>query len=135
MKARTWAVAVVSDTAMKGRITKARRFFKVGSRGLLYCRPTESFTTPFIAESAADSERVVTDIWPEPWCLPFSIRPLGDPSKRVHKNSARLRWPILHRQIDYPNITAAMNATGTTVFVPIDITDEDWSIILEDLAT
>lgn len=28
-----------------------------------------------------------------------------------------------------------MNITGTTVFVPVDITQEDWDIILDDLAT
>jgi hypothetical protein len=28
-----------------------------------------------------------------------------------------------------------MNITGTTVFVPVDITHEDWDMILEDLST
>jgi hypothetical protein len=28
-----------------------------------------------------------------------------------------------------------MNITGVTVFVPVDITDEDWEIILRDLST
>jgi hypothetical protein len=27
-----------------------------------------------------------------------------------------------------------MNITGTTVFVPVDMTEEDWEVILEELA-
>jgi hypothetical protein len=136
VKARKWAVATVSDSAMKGRITKARKYLQIGSRGILYCNPSHSFTTPFVVESRADPHKVVIDIWPEPWLLPFSIRPLGDPRRQVTKESAMLRWPTLNRRAqDYPNVSAAMNITGTTVFVPVDISDEDWTIILDDLAT
>jgi hypothetical protein len=49
IEARKWAVATVSTSAMKGRITKAQRYFHSGSLGLLYCRETHFFTTPFIA--------------------------------------------------------------------------------------
>jgi len=130
---KLWAVATVSDSAMKGRITKAERYLDVGDRGLLYCNPTHSFTTPFIVKSEADPDAVVTDVWPEPWRLPFEIEPLGDPSKQLHMHDAQERWPVL-RESDQNNVTAAMNLTGTTVFVPVEITEEDWSIILGDLA-
>jgi hypothetical protein len=43
----------------------------------------------------------------------------------------------LRRRLRYRSaggISAAMNITGTTVFVPVDITDEDWDVILRDLA-
>src|SRR5262245_41195271 len=76
-KARLWAVATVSQSQMRGRATKAKKYLKVGSRGLLYCRPTQSFTVPFLVASPADPHRIVSDIWPEPWCLPFEIDPLG----------------------------------------------------------
>jgi hypothetical protein len=32
------------------------------------------------------------------------------------------------------SVSAAMNITGTTVFVPVEITEEDREIILRDLA-
>jgi hypothetical protein len=135
-RARKWAVATVSSSQMQGRITKARKYLKVGSRGLLYCKPTQAFTVPFIVESPADPHKIVTDIWPEPWVLPFTIKPLGDPSKKVHAELAKLRWPYLQKRPHmHGGVTAAMNATGVTTFVPIDISSEDWKIILDDLAT
>jgi hypothetical protein len=119
---------------MLGRITKAEKYFREGSRGVLYCNPTHSFTTPFIAESAADPKRVITDIWPEPWVLPFKMKPLGNLSRQLHMHEAKDRWPVLQKSTK-KSVSAAMNITGTTVFVPIEITDEDWEKILSDLAT
>ena len=54
IEAKIWAGASVSDSAMRGRKTKARRYFKTGAHGLLYCSMTHTFTTPFIATSEAD---------------------------------------------------------------------------------
>lgn len=130
--ARRWAVANVSSAAMAGRVTKARKYFKLGSKGLLYCRETHSFTTPFITESSADPLAVVCDVWPEAWVLPFDIRPLGDLSKQMPADRAKLVWPFL-AECGSGGVTAAMNATGVTVFVPKEISDEDWSTILSDL--
>jgi hypothetical protein len=136
VKARTWAVATVSDAAVKGRKTKARKNLNIGSRGILYCNPTQSFTTPFIVDSRADPERIVTDIWPQPWSLPFLIRPLGDPSRQLYMRKAMLRWPLLARRgAHQSSVSAAMNLTGVTVFAPVDMTEEDWQIIIDDLAT
>lgn len=132
-QARKWAVATVSASAMKGRITKAERYFAPGASGLLYCKETNSFTTPFIVDSYADPEEVVTDIWPEPWRLPFSIRPLGRPDRQLHMDEAKQRWPVLRQSVQ-ASVSAAMNITGTTVFVPKSITEEDWTVILRDLA-
>ena len=132
--AKKWAVATVSDAAMKGRVTKAKRYFEPGVRGLLYCNPTHSFTVPFVATSYADPEAIVSDIWPEPWVLPFSIQPFGSPQKQMHMNKARSRWPVLLERCGGPGgVSAAMNITGTTVFSPVPITDEDWAMILFDL--
>ena len=129
-----WAVATVSDRDMKARKTKAERYMEPGMYGLLYCNPTHSFTAPFIIMSKADPSRVVADIWPEPWVLPFSIKPLGDLSRQIRGSVAAQRWPILKNRTHYANYTAAMNLTGTTVFVPVHIGDEDWRMILADLA-
>lgn len=135
-KARMWAVATVSDSQMRGRVTKANKYLKNGSRGLLYCAPTQSFTVPFIVMSSADPHKIVKDIWPEPWVLPFKINPLGNPSRKISAASAELRWPYFHRRPHlWGGVTAAMNATGVTVFVPVDISEEDWTLILADLGT
>jgi hypothetical protein len=75
IEAKMWAVAKVTDSAHTGRTTKARRYFEPGSHGLLYCRETQSFTTPFVATSRADPDAVIKNIWPEGWVLPFSINP------------------------------------------------------------
>ena len=85
---------------------------------------------PFIVESTADPHTVITDVWPEPWVLPFDIRPLGDPGIKIHAESAKLRWPYLQNKPHmHGGVTAAMNATGVTAFVPIEIGDDDWRII------
>ncbi len=130
VRAKLWAVATVSHKAMEGRVTKARKYLNSGSKGVLYCNPTQSF----VVQSKADPYRVVKDVWPEAWVLPFAIEPLGDPSKQVYFKSAMLRWPVLQKRADYPNMPAAMNLTGTTVLVPVDISDADWEMILDDLA-
>jgi len=135
-EARMWAVATVGGSQMRGRITKARRYLTVGSRGILYCGPLHSFTVPFLVESPADPSAVITDIWREPWVLPFKIQPLGDPSKKLHAESAKLLWPCLHDKAHkHGGVTAAMNATGTTAFVPIQASEEDWAMILRDLGS
>lgn len=92
--ARMWAVAETSPTDMKARVTMSKRM-KVGSLGLLYCNETHSFKTPFLVYSVPDPEKVVSNIWPESWRLPFRIHPLGTPSRQVHMDDAKKRWPIL----------------------------------------
>ncbi len=138
VEAKLWAVATVSDTAMKSRQTKARRNLIVGSKGLLYCNPRHSFTVPFLVTTPPDLEAVVTDVWPEAWVLPFGIEPLGNFSRSVSKEEAQARWPFLAHRMSfdgYNSVSAAMNFTGTTVFVPLEITEQDWELILSDLAS
>lgn len=130
--ARIWAVAETSPTDMKARITKSKRM-KVGSIGVLYCNETHSFTTPFLVYSSPDPDRVVTDVWPERWRLPFRIHPLGDPTRQVHMDDAKKTWPIL-RESKSSSVSAALNITGTTVFVPTEISSEDWSLIITALS-
>jgi len=127
-----WVVAETSPTDMKARITKSNRL-KVGSLGLLYCNETHSFTTPFLAYSKPDPEKVVADVWPEKWRLPFRIHPLGTPVRQLHMDAAKTKWPIL-KNVGAGGVSAAMNITGTTVFVPIEISGDDWALILADLS-
>jgi hypothetical protein len=129
---RLWAVAETSDVDMKRPVTKSKRLI-IGSLGLLYCNKTHAFTTPFLVYAPPDPDRIVTDIWPERWRLPFSIHPLGTPRRQVHMDEAWKRWPVLKKSAQN-SVSAAMNLTGTTVFVPVDISAEDWAAILQDLA-
>lgn len=133
--ARRWAVATVSDPAMRSRLTKARRYLEPGDCGLLYCNPTHAFTVPFIVESKADPSAVILDIWPEPWVLPFHIRPLGNANRQLPQTLAQTRWSVLQRRMNPgDSVSGKMNITGTTVFVPVMISEAEWQEILRDLA-
>ena len=133
-----WAVAtLLNQQAMAARATKAHKYLKPGDYGLLYCNPLHSFTTPFIVRSYADPHRVVTSVWPEGWALPFKIQTLGNLSRQITAEEAEKRWPIVKKRMERINrrggVSAAMNLTGTTVFVPTDISQEDWAQICHDL--
>ncbi len=135
-----WAVGtLLNQQSMAGRVTKALRYLRPGDFGVLYCNPLHSFTTPFIVRSQVDPNAIVTDVWPEPWVLPFKIQALGDLSRRVSAEDAAERWPIVKQRLAVNRgrggVSAAMNITGTTVFVPVTITPEDWERICGDLAT
>lgn len=129
--ARLWAVAETSPSDMKARVTKSKRM-TVGSLGILYCNETHSFTTPFIVVSEPDPNKVVANIWRESWRLPFSIHPLGNPSRQVDATTAKQKWAILER-VGAGGVSAAMNITGTTVFVPVVVSADDWALMLSDL--
>jgi len=128
-----WAVAETSPSDMKARITKSKRMH-IGAAGLFYCKETQAFTTPFLVCSAPDPELRVTDVWPEHWRLPFRIHPLGNPARQVSADQAKARWSIL-KDVGAGGVSAALNITGTTVFVPKEIAAEDWSLILSDLSS
>ena len=131
--ARMWAVAETSQSDMRPRTTKSR-FMQVGSAGILYCNETHSFTTPFLVYSVPDPDRVVTDIWPERWRLPFRILPLGTPERQMHKDIASQKLQVLSN-MGQGGVSAAMNITGTTVFVPKEVPHEDWATLLSNLAS
>lgn len=132
-----WAVATLANqSSMAARATKAKKYLRPGAFGVLYCNPLHSFTTPFVVDSVADPEQVVSDVWPEPWRLPFRIKTLGDFPRRLHKDEAAKRWPTLKKRLaTRGSVSAAFNFTGTTTFVPVDITAEDWAAICQDLGT
>jgi hypothetical protein len=134
---QTWAVATLANiSSMAARVAKAEKYLRVGAVGLLYCNPRHAFTTPFIVRSKADPDAVVSDIWPEPWRLPFTIETLGDLSRQMPADEAKTRWPVVKRRLGpRGGVSAALNITGTTVFVPVEITRDEWELICSDLAT
>lgn len=134
-----WAVGtVLNHQTMQARVTKAQKYLHPEAFGVLYCNPWHAFTTPFIVKSHADPNRVVTDVWPEAWRLPFKIKTLGTLSRRLGMADAATRWPTLKARLAANKwrggVSAAFNITGTTVFVPVTITPEDWAAICSDLA-
>jgi hypothetical protein len=126
-----WAVAETSPADMKARVTKSKRM-KVGSLGILYCNETHSFTTPFVVVSEPNETKVVSDVWPESWRLPFSVHPLGNPTRQVDSTTAKKKWAVL-ANVGAGGVSAAMNITGTTVFVPVEVSADDWALMLSDL--
>ncbi len=69
-------------------------------------------------------------IWPEPWEMPFNIEPLGSPNHR-------LSLPDAYKVLDClkgKSLTDVFFLGGTCNFTPSQIPEEDWDIILEELA-
>jgi hypothetical protein len=126
--ARMWAVAKTKN--MQARITKSKRM-KVGSLGLLYCNETHSFTTPFLVYSEPDPEKSITNVWLGTWYLPFNIHPLGNPTRQVSKDTAKLEWPVLKNS---RNVPKDMNIPGMMIFTPKEISPDDWALILSSLS-
>ncbi len=127
--ARKWAVSQAL-AANAGTVTKAASL-QIGALGLIYCSGTQEFTTPFIVSSQPQSGVTVTNIWPQPWELPFGIVPLGSPDKRLHKSMVASSMPsasapgaqwnhILYVQ---PNFS----------FQPSHVTDADWAYLFGQL--
>jgi hypothetical protein len=132
-----WAVSTLNNVgAMTARASKAEKYLYPGALGLLYSNQDHAFTVPFIIRSKADQAKVVTDVWPEPWRLPFKIQTLGTRSRMVSAENAKDRWPVVKRRLHARGgVSAAMNLTGTTVFVPVPVSAEERDIILGDLAS
>jgi hypothetical protein len=132
--ARLWAVSKVDDAQMKSRVTKSARLH-IGSAGIIYCSAPDiqAFTTPFIVFSKPDPTIVVRDVWPEEWVLPFRILPLGSPRRLFPLTRAHAVLPVL-RDSSRGNIAHELPITGTTVFVPKQVTHQDWEVLLTELA-
>jgi hypothetical protein len=127
--ARLWAVSVLDRRTSNNRWAKAQKMFP-HSRGIIYSSTDRTFTMPFITQDFAD-DRVVDDVWPEPWEFPFSIHPLGSPRKLLSLDVAKRCWPFLDPDKNPTHCLTGMN--GRTVFVPNEIEGHEWQQILADL--
>ena len=127
-----WAVATVSDRAMKSRRTKAQKYMAIGDKAILYCNTIHSFSVPFEIKSEPSLYEIVRDVWPEAWEIPFGIEPLRRPEATLQHQEATRKWPFLTDLIRRTgSISAALNMTDTTVFVPTYITRANCIEILE----
>jgi hypothetical protein len=100
------------------------------SRWIIYSSTDRTFTMPFVTQDFAE-DRVVDDVWPEPWEFPFSMFPLGSPNKLVSLEAAKRSWSILDPDKNPTHCINGMN--GRTVFVPNEIEDKEWLQILSDV--
>jgi hypothetical protein len=130
--ARLWAVSQRHESGMKELVTKSKRM-QIGSIGLLYCSEVQALTTSFIVYSTPDDQKVIENVWPEAWVMPFRIHPLGTPQKQLHKSDAVKLLPVF-RAKNSTNIGHVFAIQPTTVFVPSEVSTEDWRIIVERLA-
>jgi len=127
--------------ASLGRFTQARQkpFDQIESqqvpdRGLgpFYCVETKSFTTPFLIRTKPEADVVVEDVWPQPWTLPFGILPLGSPERRMKKHELAERLPSLSD--DGRHWTQLLHVEPPTVFALSQISEEDWAVLVSELA-
>lgn len=105
---------------------------QVGSCGVIYCSATQALTTPFLVYSKAAQERVVHDVWPEPWSLPFDIHPLGTPRRALPKDEAMEVLEVA-RTSGKSNITHVLPIPAVTVFSPKEVPTDDWATLIDRL--
>jgi hypothetical protein len=129
-----WAVSPALDSVMSARRTRARDV-RVGDRGILYTRkgPYPVLTTPFTFASEPDLYGSISGVWPEAWEMPFKIRPFGSPKRVWNAHHAAQQLPF-NAERQETNLSSVFNVTGTTVFAPIEIGEEDWSMLVRRLA-
>jgi hypothetical protein len=129
--ARVWAVSKRQADNVSGIEAKASRM-TVGSPGIFYSVHTHSFTRPFLVRSKPALGVVVKDIWPEEWTLPFEIYALGTPQKQLHKDKLKEILPTIRNTgREWHHVLLVQ---GGPVFVPSDISTDDWEILLTELA-
>lgn len=124
-----WAISEQAAANVGGVAPKAKKM-RIGSQGIIYCSDVSAFTTPFLVISQPEEDVMVDDVWPERWTLPFRIRPLGTPHKRVHKDELATLLPSL---ADGRNWSHVFHIQPTTLFVPSEIPDQDWEILFTKL--
>jgi hypothetical protein len=127
-KAKRWAVSIIDESTTKQRYTKSRDMLP-GSFGLLYCSENRAFTLPFEVLTQPEL-KTESNIWPETWELPFAIKPLGAPNRMVGLPVAKISWDCLKNSTNTACTLRGVN--GRTVFLPNEITNQDWVKIITD---
>lgn len=127
--AQLWAVPKSkSDSSNKGRRTKAGKM-PIRAFGLLYCSADKTFTTPFVVQAQA-VDTSISHIWPGDWILPFVIRTLGTPHKRLSWADASSQMPSC---VAGTPLHKLLHVEPLTVFTGDEVTDADWSFLIKNL--
>lgn len=125
--ANKWAVQVCDIPNLKEKAMK----MPLGALGLFYCSDSkvQGFTTPFIVTKEVEYIHI-TNIWEDEWMYPFGIKTFGNPNKVIHKNDIG----ILHKVSSSPKYwNHVMGISPIEAFVPIEISIEDWEILIKRL--
>src|SRR5262245_35121415 len=118
-----WAVKE-GDAKRTQELTSKAKQMTVGSAGVIWRTGEEYFTTPFLVYSQPEPGKKITDVWPEPWILPFRVHTLGTPSRRLPKAEAWKKLPVL-KNSGKTNIMHVLRANALTSFVPSEVSDVD----------
>lgn len=125
-----WAISEKQAENVSGAVQKASAM-RIGSAGIIYCSETQAFTTPFLVLSSPVPDQTVSNVWPEPWTLPFRIHPLGTPRRQLHKDRLDTDLPSLRDRARQWN--HVLLVTPVTVFVPSEIDEGDWEVLVTQL--
>ncbi|MGH7603894.1 MAG: hypothetical protein ACRENK_07835 [Gemmatimonadaceae bacterium] len=125
--ARAWAVSRSQADNVGGAVKKSRDL-PVGAFGIFYCSEIESLTTPFIIYSKPIEGIPIRGIWEGEWTLLFRIHPMGTPGRRLPKQKITESLPTL-RETRTP-WHHVFRYQPTTLFVPTQLADTDWSALL-----
>jgi hypothetical protein len=130
-----WAVGLSDNlTFNKGRLTKAEKM-PIGAFGILYCTETASYTTPFVVYSRPDPVKTISNIWTRPWVFPFKIKPLGDPTRSMSVADATTLLPSMQEPGRTDPRKHLITVQGNFAFQASEISDADWSTLIENLAS
>lgn len=128
-----WAVSNSENEGTNKRRRTLASDMPVGAFGILYCSQTHSLTTPFVVYSKPDKNRTETSVWEGEWVLPFDIKPLGSPRRQMHRGIAKSALPSMAVR-GFKHVDQLIYTKGVQTFVPSEISDDDWSVLIRELA-
>ena len=127
-----WAVSKSDHEGVNTRRQNLGSDMPIGAFGILYLSG-RGLTTPFVVTSKPNLRDPERSVWPEEWHLAFDIRPLGDPSRIMSRKDAAAKLPSIVRR-GLKDVDGLIYTKGVQTFVPSEIADDDWSVIIEELA-
>ena len=127
-----WAVSKSTHESVNKRRATLAAEMPIGSFGILYLSG-QGYTTPFVVTSEPNYVDPESSVWPEDWHLAFDIKPLGNPSKILSRSEALVRLPSMAKR-QLKNVDDLIYTKGVQTFVPSEIGDDDWSILIKELA-
>jgi hypothetical protein len=128
---RTWAIAKPPSVRRQRQYETKARKMPVGAHGIFYCK--KWFTAPFIVASPPNPCVTESSLWKGEFFLPFHIHPLSEGWPWMSTTDIRRSLPSLasvngnwtERILVRPNLT----------FIPSKVTNRDWEILVQTLAS
>ncbi len=130
VESKLWAVQRPSMPSMCSQYRTKAKKMPVGAHGVFYCN--KSLTVPFIVASSPDPQQVVKDVWDGEFMLPFRIHPLGTTAKSIEKDEIDQVLPSFRDSDDH--WYDVMRYRLQLVFLPSQLTIDDWQVLVQKLA-